>query len=296
VNNKLASAGRAVRAMDAGSPPAQAVHHVACRSSKPPASTSPTSEKNTATASYASSAKAARPSSCHFRRPSAEPSTTQSVIEPSAQSCSTPAAHDMDRHAASRRLRALAQTTGMRMPPIHPPSSATPTSPPCSTPASTSATSRSPPASRPRHHHALRPSPQPARPPPQLHPRRLHGVRHLIAPLDHARTSVRRPPLPMCVHPAAARTLPARHRDRYCRNSQRCFMAGRGAPSSATALRFCPTTRPCALPHRAGGRVASGWRAGRPPCWVAGSSLAAPTTCQARRVWVRWGRAGRRAG
>lgn len=32
---------------------------------------------------------------------------------------------------------------------------------------------------RPTHHHALRPSPQQPRPPPQLHPRRPHGLRHL---------------------------------------------------------------------------------------------------------------------
>jgi hypothetical protein len=34
----------------------------------------------------------------------------------------------------------------------------------------------------PRTHHALRPSPQKPRPTPQLHPHRLHGLRHLRAP------------------------------------------------------------------------------------------------------------------
>jgi hypothetical protein len=31
----------------------------------------------------------------------------------------------------------------------------------------------------PTHHHALRPRPHQPRPPPQLHLRRLHGLRHL---------------------------------------------------------------------------------------------------------------------
>jgi len=35
------------------------------------------------------------------------------------------------------------------------------------------------PARRPPHHDALRPGPHQPRPPPQLHPRRLHGLRHL---------------------------------------------------------------------------------------------------------------------
>jgi Phage integrase family len=114
------AAGRAIRPLDAGGPPVQAVHrlppHVdrhrllphrrhrrraralpgrtgttsrwsacsgasACGSSKPPAPTSPTSAKNTATASYASSAKATRPSSSHYHPPSAAPSTTPLATE-----------------------------------------------------------------------------------------------------------------------------------------------------------------------------------------------------------------------
>jgi hypothetical protein len=48
-----------------------------------------------------------------------------------------------------------------------------------------SATPKSPPATPTPHHHALRPSPQPPRPPPQLHPRRLHGLRNLTSPAHH---------------------------------------------------------------------------------------------------------------
>ena len=86
----------------------------------------------------------------------------------------------MDRHAATRRLRTLAATHAdadaaaapahapphlrhhharrRRRPPRRP--------------------NRRPPR-RPSDDDALRPSPQPTRPPPQLHPRRLHGLRHL---------------------------------------------------------------------------------------------------------------------
>jgi hypothetical protein len=45
------------------------------------------------------------------------------------------------------------------------------------------------PSCRPAHHHALRPRPQESRPPPQLRPRRLHGLRDLtIVPMS-ARSS-----------------------------------------------------------------------------------------------------------
>ncbi len=51
----------------------------------------------------------------------------------------------MDRHAATRRLRHLAADAGIRLPRMHPHMLGTPSSPRCSTQASTSATSRSPP-------------------------------------------------------------------------------------------------------------------------------------------------------
>ena len=89
----------------------------------------------------------------------------------------------MDRHAATRRLRALAGPAGIQLPRMHPhmlrhtyvttmlDAGVRPPRRP----------DRRPPR-RPAHHHALRPSPQEPRPTPQLHPRRLHGLRNLTRP------------------------------------------------------------------------------------------------------------------
>ena len=89
----------------------------------------------------------------------------------------------MDRHAATRRLRALAQTTGMRMPPIHPHMLRhTYVTTMLDAGVDLRDVQIAAPPRRPPNHHALRPSPQPAGPAPQLHPRRLHGLRNLIAP------------------------------------------------------------------------------------------------------------------
>jgi site-specific recombinase XerD len=84
----------------------------------------------------------------------------------------------MDRHAATRRLRTLTDQAGIQLPRMHPhmlrhtyvttmldagvPLRRRP--------------DRCPPR-RPADHHALRPSTQEPRPTPQLHPRRLHGLR-----------------------------------------------------------------------------------------------------------------------
>ena len=64
--------------------------------------------------------KAERPSSSHSHPRSAEPSIRRSATGLAVRSCSTPAAPGWNRHAATRRLRHLAQATGMRMPLIHP--------------------------------------------------------------------------------------------------------------------------------------------------------------------------------
>jgi integrase/recombinase XerD len=92
----------------------------------------------------------------------------------------------MDRHAATRRLKHLAATAGIRMPRMHP---HTPTqlrddhARRRRKPARR--TDRRPPR-RPPHHHALRPRPQEPRPPPQLHPRRVHGLRNVARARDFA--------------------------------------------------------------------------------------------------------------
>jgi integrase/recombinase XerD len=83
----------------------------------------------------------------------------------------------MDRHAASRRLKHLAATANIRMSRMHP-HMLRHTFVTTMLDAGVSlrdVPGRRPPR-RPTHHHALRPRPQDPRPPPQLHPRRLHGV------------------------------------------------------------------------------------------------------------------------
>jgi integrase/recombinase XerD len=85
----------------------------------------------------------------------------------------------MDRHAATRRLNRLAEVAGMRLPRMHPHMLRHTFVTTMLDAGANSATSRSPPATRPPHHHAVRPSPTEPRPAPQLHPRRLHGLRHL---------------------------------------------------------------------------------------------------------------------
>jgi integrase/recombinase XerD len=92
----------------------------------------------------------------------------------------------MDRHCATRRLSALAKASVMRLPRMHPHMLR-------HTYVTTmldagvdlrDVQNRRPPR-RPTNHHALRPRPHQPRPPPQLHPRRLHGQRHLThAPAD----------------------------------------------------------------------------------------------------------------
>ena len=104
----------------------------------------------------------------------------------------------MDRHAATRRLRRLADVAGVRITRPHPHMLR-------HTFVTTmqgrrSRSTRRPdrrPSRRPTHHHAVRPGPQEPRPPPQLHPRRLHGLRHLTGRTSPAALGLgRRPALP----------------------------------------------------------------------------------------------------
>ena len=89
----------------------------------------------------------------------------------------------MDRHAATRRLRRLADAAGVRITRPHPHMLR-------HTFVNTAlyrfrrrrGPARRPdrrPPRRPENHNALRPGPQEPRPPPELHPCRLHGLRHL---------------------------------------------------------------------------------------------------------------------
>jgi integrase/recombinase XerD len=85
----------------------------------------------------------------------------------------------MDRHAATRLLRHLADAAGVRIGRTHPHMLR-------HTFVTTMRRRRRPAgcadrrsARRPAHHDALRPGTQEPRPASQLHPRRLHGLRHL---------------------------------------------------------------------------------------------------------------------
>ena len=80
----------------------------------------------------------------------------------------------MDRHAATRRLRRLAGTAGIRITSAHPHM-----------------------LRHLCHDHALRQGPQEPRPAPELHPGRLHGLRHLTRPrVSRGSSPGRRPAWP----------------------------------------------------------------------------------------------------
>ena len=86
----------------------------------------------------------------------------------------------MDRHAASRRLKQLADAAGIRMPRMHSHAPAYV----CDHHArrgrqSARRPDRSPPC-RPADYDALRPGPQDPRPAPELHPGRLHGFGNIV--------------------------------------------------------------------------------------------------------------------
>jgi len=86
----------------------------------------------------------------------------------------------MDRHAATR-LRQLADQASMPITRPHPHMLRHTSSRRCSMPGSTCATSRSPPGTPIPGRPCTRAGPHEPRPAPQLHPRRLHGLRHLIS-------------------------------------------------------------------------------------------------------------------
>jgi len=89
----------------------------------------------------------------------------------------------MDRHAATRRLRRLAGTAGIRTTRTHPHMlrHTFVTTMQVSGSGLARCSDRRP-ARRPAHDYALRQGPQEPRSPPELHPGRLHGLRHLTKP------------------------------------------------------------------------------------------------------------------
>jgi integrase/recombinase XerD len=90
------------------------------RISKRPARTSPTSAKSTATACCACAERAPRSSWSHCHQPSAGPSTRRSAPVWTAPILLNSRGSRMDRHAATRRLRRLAETSGVRIISPHP--------------------------------------------------------------------------------------------------------------------------------------------------------------------------------
>jgi hypothetical protein len=130
--------------------------------------------------------KAPRSSSSRCRQPSPGPSAGPSPTAPTDRSCSTAAAAGWTGTRPPAACADSPKPPASRSPGHTRTCSATPSSPPCSTQASTCAMSRSPPPRRPAHHDALRPGPPEPRPPPELHPRRLHGLRHLTPPASPA--------------------------------------------------------------------------------------------------------------
>jgi integrase/recombinase XerD len=109
----------------------------------------------------------------------AGPSTVPSAAAVPGRSCSTTAAREWTGMRPPAGSDCSPERLVSRSPGHILICSGTRSSRPCSTQALTCATSRSPPPCRPSHHDALRPCSQEPRPSPQLHPRRLHGLRHL---------------------------------------------------------------------------------------------------------------------
>jgi integrase/recombinase XerD len=86
----------------------------------------------------------------------------------------------MDRHAASRRLTHLADAAGIRLPRMHPHMLRhTFVTTMLDAGVSLRDVQIAARHADPRTHHAVRPRPQEPRPTPQLHPRRLRGIRHV---------------------------------------------------------------------------------------------------------------------
>jgi integrase/recombinase XerD len=87
----------------------------------------------------------------------------------------------LDRHCATRRLRHLAEQAGVKLPRMHPHMLRhTFVTTMLDAGVDLRDVQIAARHADPRHHHGLRPRAQEPRPTPQLHPRRLHGLGHLI--------------------------------------------------------------------------------------------------------------------
>jgi integrase-like protein len=151
----------------------------ACGSSRPPAPPSPTSEKTRPPG-------AARVRQGHkvvlVPLPPASGATGDQVRGPILLNSR---GTRMDRHAANRRLRQLAEAADIQVTRAHPHMlrhTFVTTMPGCRRRPSATAMSRSPPTTPARAPRCTATGPPEPGPPPELHPRRLHGLRHLTPP------------------------------------------------------------------------------------------------------------------
>jgi len=88
----------------------------------------------------------------------------------------------MDRHCATRRLRRLAERAGVKLPRMHPHMLRhTFVTTMLDAGVDLRDVQIAARHADPKHHHALRPSSQEPRQASQLHPRRLHGLGHLMS-------------------------------------------------------------------------------------------------------------------
>jgi hypothetical protein len=168
--------------------------------------------RSTVTGCCVYAAKAPRWFSSRSHQPWGGPSTRRPVPEPAGRSCSTAAAPGWIATppaacAAWHKLGACRSRGRTRT------CSATPSSPPCSMRAWICGMSRSPPATPTRGQPCGTTGPARTSTATQLHPGRVHGLRHLTSSAVRA-IQAGRPALPMTAHPPSA----CRHTNREPRS------------------------------------------------------------------------------
>ena len=169
--------------------------------------TSPTWARSTATGCRGCAARAPRWSWSRCRQQSAGPSTGRPQTAPAGRSCSTAAAPGWTGPRPPAGCSTSPRPLASRSPGHIRICCATPMSRPCLMLALTCATCRSPHGTPTRAHDAVRPGPAEPGPPPELHPGRLHGLRHLTQPrllrprpqdARHCRCARVAPPVYLC--------------------------------------------------------------------------------------------------